>query len=433
MPPNPPKLELGLCDRGAMPTDLAAYFRTLYEAEFANRTQFRGERDAEWIALRELDGTNVRDLQAALRSSGFYPQGELDGVFGYRTLSGVRLFQEYVRSVEGHADVGVPDGIVGPRTWAHLQRWISAGQQADWAGSSGQNSQLEYGYWTHVLSAYHDLYDTRPVNPVAPMVEDFPSPTDTLKTEQWRADPAAIHLIGIRRQQWRRTQASQDDDLFVLLVSGIVFKFYGSTDPNPVEVVRPDEPYLVCGQHRYRFGWHKVTEPNRTYRAFRPAGPGVLVCRDSVQDDAFTDDDLRAGLSANPTINIHWGGFGTSNWSAGCQVIAGDRYVNHHNQTVSCAPFAARGYAELPQKTRGAFNVLLDLATIFAPSLAVFQGTSIYYTLLYERDLNLEVSPGQTLGAEALAALGAIGTDVLAAVQRAVSVDGLVATLVRSA
>jgi hypothetical protein len=429
---NPPLLELGLCDRGAVPADLVAYFQTLHEGELANRTQFRGEKDAQWIAPGELDGTNVRDLQVTLRDTGFYPQGELDGVFGYRTLAGVRVFQEYVRSVERFADVGVPDGIVGPRTWAHLQRWRSAGQQADWVGSSTTTPQLECRYWTQVLSAYRDLNEKHPVNPVVPMVNAFPFPTDTLKTSEWRADPADIHIIGIRRQE-RRTRIRQDDDLFVLLVSGMVFKFYGSTDPNAEEVRRPDEPYIVRGQHRYRFGWHKVSERDRTYRAFRPTGPGVLVFRDLVQDPEPTDDDLVGGLSANPTINIHWGGFGTLNWSAGCQVIAGDRYVNHHNDTVSCASFAARDYAELPRNTRGAFNVLLDLATIFAPSVAVVHGTSIYYTLVYEEDLNLEVSPGQSLGAAALAALGPIEEAELAAVRSAVSVDGLVATLVGNA
>ena len=66
-------------------------------------------------------GLGVRDVQALLREAGFFPGGRDDGIFGYRTLSAVRLFQEYVRSVEGQPAM-VPDGDVGPKTQAELQR-----------------------------------------------------------------------------------------------------------------------------------------------------------------------------------------------------------------------------------------------------------------------------------------------------------------------
>lgn len=98
-----------------------------------------------------------------------------------------------------------------------------------------------------------------------------------------------------------------------------------------------------------------------------------------------------------PDINIHWSGIGTTNWSAGCQVIEGRRYLNHRGVVVDCTAFASPGYAGLGSKTRGAFNVLLDVITMFAPSNAI-SGTRVNYTLLHERDLDLAVSVNQTLG-----------------------------------
>src|SRR5262249_52823262 len=175
---------------------------------------------------------------------------------------------------------------------------------------------------------------------------------------------------------------------------------------NPTAASRAGEPCVVRGQHQYCFGWHKKSDPNRAYRAFRPVGPGVLVCRDFVQDDALTDADLTGGLQANPTINIHWSGAGTGNWSAGCQVIEGTRYLNHRGVVVDCTAFAAPTYTALDKKTKGAFNVLLDLITVFAPSNAT-SGVGLHYTLLYDRDLELKVNANQTLDAAARANLPA--------------------------
>src|SRR4051812_263577 len=42
----------------------------------------------------------VADLQQALVTLGFFPGGKVDGICGYRTRAAMRLFQEYVRSVE---------------------------------------------------------------------------------------------------------------------------------------------------------------------------------------------------------------------------------------------------------------------------------------------------------------------------------------------
>lgn len=415
-------LTLGNYDRSDRPADVAAFLRPLHEGSMPAQ-RFRGERDGEWVPPTDAGaGGAVRALQISLRRAGFLPQGATPGVLDYHTFSAARLFQEYVRAVEGLADIGAPDGVVGPKTQTHLARWNAIGKQADWAGVSAEHGTLAFRYWIRVLNLYHALNVQSPINRVVQMTNVFSTHCDTLKLASWRLDPASTHLIGIRRQEWRRAPVRQNDDVFILLIRGLAFGFYGSTDPNPKEAKRPDEPYLVRGQHQYRFGWHKLGDPNRVYRAFRPVGPGVLVCRDSLDDDAFTDADLQNGLKVAPDINIHWGGAGTSNWSAGCQVIAGARYINHLGTRVDCSSFAAASYTALPGKTRAAYNVLLDLITAFAPSSSV-AGPSVYYTLIYERDLDTPVTAAQSLSAAARADLPDLNPE-------AVSVSRLVTALV---
>ena len=57
--------------------------------------------------------------------------GTADAICDYRTLSAIRLFQEYVRTVEKlPCD---PDGRFGPQSQRHLKRWIDGGIQTEWA------------------------------------------------------------------------------------------------------------------------------------------------------------------------------------------------------------------------------------------------------------------------------------------------------------
>ena len=60
---------------------------------------------------RGAGGGEVRDLQSALLQRGINP-GPLDGIFGPRTETAVRRFQE----LEGL----VADGVAGPMTLAAL-------------------------------------------------------------------------------------------------------------------------------------------------------------------------------------------------------------------------------------------------------------------------------------------------------------------------
>jgi hypothetical protein len=191
-----------------------------------------------------------------------------------------------------------------------------------------------------------------------------------------------IHLIGIRRAEMR----GKFDDIFVLLIKGLVFKFQGTSEPGASE--NPSgPPHLVPGQHNYHFGWHRSS-----YLALRPQSNGVLVVRAGA-DKVLDDGDLARGLEPNATINIHWGGLGMTrdvkSWSEGCQTINGTVYINASGEVVNCGRFAATTPSEAttdPTKTRGAYNVLLDLVNALGGDLP---GNTVKYTLLPEADLGL--------------------------------------------
>ncbi len=84
-------------------------------------TQLRDE--GRWVAYKPLaagEPMTVAALQQFLRDAGFRPHGEINGICGYRTTAGIFLFQEYVRTIEGIADIGYPDGQFGKVTLAHV-------------------------------------------------------------------------------------------------------------------------------------------------------------------------------------------------------------------------------------------------------------------------------------------------------------------------
>lgn len=342
------------------------------------------------------DAMSVAAVQRALKSIGFFPGGKDDGICGYRTQSAIRLFQEYVRSVE-KLDC-VPDGRFGPQSQKHLQRWLDGGLRPNWApaierwesGAAGG----EYGDWLGLLDKVKAKYTSAP-NRMLQMVNAFGGKSDTRKVAQWDFSPKPhIHLIGIRRDQ----SEGKFDDIFVLLIKGLVFKFQGSTEPG--ESKHPDgTPFIVQGQHDYHFGWHQ-----RSYLALRPQSNGVLVVR-SKDDKRLDDADLENGLEANATINIHWAGKGMAreikNWSEGCQVINGSVYANASNDLVDCSAFVANNNSEIadPKKTRGAYNVLQDLVTALGSDIG---GNAVKYALLVEEDLDLAPALKQSLAETAV-------------------------------
>lgn len=328
---------------------------------------------------------SVVDAQKALKSIGFFPIGQMDGICGYRTQSAIRLFQEYVRSVEKVNDM-VPDGQLGPATQAHIERWVNGSLKSNWTEAMNQfragTVSAEYNDWLALLQKVKQQYLTNP-NKMLQKVNAYNGAVCTRKVADWDfSTPSNVHLIGVRRAGFQ----GKFEDIFVLLLNGLIFKFQGSTDPGAKADPR-GYPFLVQGQHDYHFGWH-----HQTYLALRPQSE-VLVLR--TRNDQITDADLANNLEPNGTINVHWGGPGmqgdVGTWSEGCQVINGSVYLNPANELISCAKFAATGSLQPltdPTKTRGAYNVLVDLVT----TLASDQTPILKYMMLVESDLSLAPS-----------------------------------------
>ena len=378
---------LGTYDSGVTQTDRDAYLRQASVISGGRGDQASEGSDRLSFAPRAQDPQQtmtVAEVQEALKAIGFFPGGKVDGICGYRTRAAMRLFQEYVRTVEKLPSV--PDGRFGPQTQAHLQRWTTKGLATEWAPTierwrAGTPGQTEYTEWLSMLGKAKEKYLASPTEMLR-LVDAFARPTDTRKVADWNFDPNAIHLVGIRRNE----KINKFDDLFAVLIKGLVFKFQGSTDPgatsNPLGA-----PFLVQGQHAYHFGWHK-----NQHLAVRPSDNGVLVVR-SKGDFRLDDADVSKGLESNATIHIHWGGkglrFDVNNWSEGCQVINGSAYLNPANERIDCSSFVATNNTEVandPSKTRGAYNLLADLVLGLGSDLP---GSTVLYTLLTEQDMAL--------------------------------------------
>ncbi|NND91622.1 MAG: peptidoglycan-binding protein [Granulosicoccus sp.] len=386
---------IGHCDAGCVPAAPASFLAPFHNVAgskaLKNRVSFRDDDRSTWRRFKEISNATftVSDIHSFLHAAGFMPRERQLPVFDYVTQSAIRLFQEYLRSIEGHAELR-PDGIVGQQTYQHMKRWEREGKVCTWA--AGESPSDEYITWLSALNRAKSVYaDKRP--DILKQVDDYPGKSDTRKLDDWTFGTDDIHLIGLRSGENLSEKRRRSNDIFVLLINGLVFKFWGSTDPSTTMTSRSDEAFLVEGQHKYRFSWHKVSDASKIYRALRPYQHGVLVCRDRDGDDALTDADVAHGLDAtpNPVINIHWSGIGSANWSAGCQVIAGRSYINPTGDVIDCSSFAATGYRELNRehrKTKGAYNMLADLVLCYAPPSVDY----LLYTLGRDESLLLSES-----------------------------------------
>ena len=398
-------LRLGHVDERVVRTDAEwREFFDLYHHPYGmrnGRLRFRDDSRNEWRPWKPVVGSPVTALTQRLQRLGFMPYASHDGVFGYVTQAAVRLFQEYVRTVtypEQHAAAAAappcwPDGVVGRHTYYYLDRMEQEGGYARWAG--GSLPTPDYTDWLRTLAEVREYYLTHGTELTA-QLRTLDQRGDTLLPENWMVSGARPQLVGLRHHRTTPragTERRPPDDLFVLLVNGCSFYFWGSTDANPAD---RREAYLTEGQHRYRFNWHNISPArcDRIYKAARPAGRGVLVLRDVHGDNALTARNRRDGLDPlpNPTINIHWSGLGISNWSAGCQVISGGSYLNDQGTLIDCRPFTARTDRERgqqrsssgPRLGMGAYNLLSDLLLCYTPPQPEGEKPTFRYTLLDE-------------------------------------------------
>ena len=97
-------LRLGTVDKGATPSDIKAFlspYHAVMVPALQNKLAFRDEGNGTWRKFQEIEGHSVKSTQQFLHEAGFMPRANFDGIYGYVTHAAVRLFQEYVRTVDG--------------------------------------------------------------------------------------------------------------------------------------------------------------------------------------------------------------------------------------------------------------------------------------------------------------------------------------------
>ena len=380
-----PTLFLGYYDANKT-IDKKAYlmkYHKVMSPALQNKLEFKGEHTGQWRPFVPVNGQHVQALQTFLKNAGFMPNHEPDGIYGYETISGVRLFQEYMRTIKGKQII--PDSIAGAGTYRAIQEWQKQNYICEW--NQGMASD-EHSKWIDILKKRKTHFLNNP-NVVFNCREHFSGSTDTRKIADWDVAANSVHLIGIRRNQKKSYYVnSTDTDLFVLLINGMVFKFFGSTVPNPGLVESSTFPFLLEGQHLYRLGWHKRSSASFVYEAWRPATRGILVFRRAKsappKDIIHDEQSMKRGLQLNDTINIHWSGRGSYNFSAGCQVIGGSSYVNNKGEIIDDGKYATVNKRDLDKHhTKAAYNMLLDLFTCYAPN----ETRTLAYSLIREETL----------------------------------------------
>ena len=241
-------IQLGAYDDGVAPAVRDAYLKELEAITRVPLAEIATSSDRIAFTAHSpgpREPMTVKAIQKALKDLGFFPGGKEDGICGYRTLSAIRLFQEYVRSVEKLPCL--PDGRFGPESQAHLQRWLDQGLQMTWAPTieqwrAGTLGDTEYTQWLALLDRVKAHYLGAPGR-MLQLVNAFGGKTSTRKVADWDFSPAHVHLVGIRRSEANL----KFDDILVLLIKGLVFKFQGSTDPGSVEDGAPGHPSSCKG------------------------------------------------------------------------------------------------------------------------------------------------------------------------------------------
>lgn len=377
-------LRLGHFDQGSEPDSWREYIRRYHESPMRNDA-FRGDRNGQWHRPSGVRGGQVAKLQENLKRVGCMPKGEIDGRFGYRTQAAVRLLQAYARY---HGDISpdeAADGVVGPKTRGLLTQALADGETCRWT----RRAQSKSRPWPELITEAQSHVDQqyRRAQP-----ELLAEGSDTVPPPDWRSARVPVHVFALRRTSWAASLDGAgrrlNNDVFVVSINGRDMFFFGSTDPDPARSSNAGgAPFLVKGQHRYRFGFHRLAGNGvKCYRALRPASNGVRVVRDTDGDRSLSAGD-RLDPSPNPTINFHWSGRGTSNWSAGCQVIAGAAFLDDNGEPVDCWDHAAIRYDDLGSgRDRGAYDLMMSWITVCSPDITTRGRLPL--TLLEERDLD---------------------------------------------
>ena len=378
------KVFLGDVDQGHIPEDISDFYKGINKTlpiQFVNKGL---KSKSGWHKLKQREGGFVSHIQNQLELIGFLPQISNTGIFDYNTQSALRLFQEFTNAniSDGQCDLATFQKLINfdPSTPKQLLR-----------------KSTEYNFWIDFLHKvnghYSELVQAGLFQDEANKYNDTDEVIDTRSLKNWSFDPSHIHIIGIRRNEDVSTPKRENDDIFILLVQGMVFKFWGSTDPNAKFARRENAAFWMEGQHELRPGWSKIGDTRGVYQALIPNSRGVLAYRDQDGDNALTIEDIKGGVfPPNPTLGLHWSGIGLSNWNGGSQVIAGGSYINNQGKLILCSS-AARAHSQLDQEhTKGAYDIFMDLVTIFSQK----DEAKIFYTLIHEKVLRIAPSLGNS-------------------------------------
>ena len=206
---NPPDvtLYLGCYDDNVTEAHIGKYLEAFHinmggVGKTTKTTKLRHGDLHQWIDPKKVEGTPVMTLQKFLKNAGFIPPYlDLTGIYGYETQAAVRLFQEYIRTIEKDESIGIPDGVIGKGGWKHVKRWAEGRKKAsEW--QRGKQS-AEYKKWLDMLGKAKEFYRDSPhkiLDKVNAKVEKL-GDVDTLKTSDWVTSENEVHLIGIRRKE----------------------------------------------------------------------------------------------------------------------------------------------------------------------------------------------------------------------------------------
>jgi len=216
-------LKLGNYDRGTAPENWRNYLINYHELPRMQTDVFRGDANDLWHAPQALAGTPIAELQLGLKELGYLPTADVDGIFGYRTLSAVWLFQEYMRTVGGKPELGAPDGLVGKNTRVALESALAANLRCRWTVAGQRQDQP----WLVLLESAKRKYehDYRRILPTL-----FQRPSDILTPLEWQTGQVPVHIIGIRRTAWAasldRSGKRLNNDVFIVIANGRVMRFF---------------------------------------------------------------------------------------------------------------------------------------------------------------------------------------------------------------